>query len=259
MSLWELCTQLFARNWRCGGFAQSLSQGCSEKIRKKDVVMNSGRWWSWSIQILLFLMLRRLAMKTALIHRPRDRVPCGSMLAPPDPRRPDRANPATNFWWFLFLTALHNLHALGSHWTDSQQGILCWGVKGVHQEIPSEEASALQITSVHFHQDNVPVHISILVSDYLTKMGIQTVPQPPYNPDLAPCDCWLFPKLKEKLRVCRYESIEELKKAVTKVIDTLTQEDFHGVSRSFLEWYDKCIAAGEITSKRTRVSCVYAQ
>ena len=39
-----------------------------------------------------------------------------------------------------------------------------------------------------FHRDNAPVHNSILVSDYLTKMGIKTVPHPPYSPDLAPCD-----------------------------------------------------------------------
>ena len=33
----------------------------------------------------------------------------------------------------------------------------------------------------HFHQDNAPVHTSILVTDYLTKMGIKTVPHPPYT------------------------------------------------------------------------------
>ena len=109
MSVWELYTQLFARNWRCGRFAQSLSQGCSEKIRKKDVVMTAGRWSSWSIQIPQFLMVWWTAMKAesiAMTQRPRDRVPSGSMLALPDPRRPDRANPPTNFWWSLFLTAL---------------------------------------------------------------------------------------------------------------------------------------------------------
>ena len=95
----------------------------------------------------------------------------------------------------------------------------------------------------HFHQDNAPVHNSILVTDYLTKMGIKTVPQPPYSPDLAPCDFWLFPKLKEKLRGCRYETIEEMKKAVTKVTDMLTQEDVHGAFQKLLERY-KCIAAG---------------
>ena len=55
-------------------------------------------------------------------------------------------------------------------------------------------------------------------------MGIKTVPQPPYSPDLAPCDFSLF----RKLRDCRYETIEEMKEAAMKVIDTLTQEDFHG-------------------------------
>ena len=71
-------------------------------------------------------------------------------------------------------------------------------------------------------------------------MGIKTVPQPPYSPDLAPCDFWLFPKY----RGCRYETIEEMKKAVTKVIDTLTQEGFHGVFQKLLERGNKCIAAG---------------
>ena len=75
-------------------------------------------------------------------------------------------------------------------------------------------------------------------------MGIKTVAQPAYSPYLAPCDFWLFPKLKEKLRGCRYETIEEMKKAVTKVIDTLTQEDFHGAFQKLLERYNKCIAAG---------------
>ena len=49
------------------------------------------------------------------------------------------------FWWHW-----HDLHALGSQWTDSQQGMLCWGFKGVQEEIPSEEASTLQIGSVAF-------------------------------------------------------------------------------------------------------------
>ena len=96
----------------------------------------------------------------------------------------------------------------------------------------------------HFNQDNAPVHNSIFVTDYLTKIGIKTVPHTPYSPDLAPCDFWLFPKLKEKLRSCRYETTEEMKEAVTKVIDTLTQKDFHGTFQKLLTRYNKCIAAG---------------
>ena len=55
-------------------------------------------------------------------------------------------------------------------------------------------------------------------------MGINTIPYPPYSPNLAPCDFCLI----SKLRGCRYETIAEMKEAVTKVTDTLTQEDFHG-------------------------------
>ena len=64
-------------------------------------------------------------------------------------------------------------------------------------------------------------------------MGNKTVPQPPYSRDLAPCDFWLFPTL----RGYRYETIE-MKEAVTKVIDTPTEEDFHRASQKFLERYN---------------------
>ena len=87
--------------------------------------------------------------------------------------------------------------------------------------------------------NNTPVHNSILVTDYLTKMGIKTVPHSPNSPDLAPCDFWLLPKL----RGCRYETIEEMKEAVTKVINTLTKEDFNEAFQKLLEQYNKCTAA----------------
>ena len=67
-------------------------------------------------------------------------------------------------------------------------------------------------------------------------MGINTVSHTPYSPDLAPSDFWLFPKL----RGCHNETIEEMKEAVTKVIDTLTQKDL----QNLLGLYNKCIAAG---------------
>ena len=71
-------------------------------------------------------------------------------------------------------------------------------------------------------------------------MGIKTVPHPPYSLNLGPCDFCLFPKLTG----CRYGRIEEIKEAVTKVIDTLTQDDFHEAFQKLLERYNKCIAAG---------------
>ena len=84
-------------------------------------------------------------------------------------------------------------------------------------------------------------------------MGIKTVPQSPYSWDLAPGDFWLFPKL----RGCRYETIEEMKEAVRKVIDMLTLEDFHGTFQKLLERYNKCIAArGDYFEGDWSLTCV---
>ena len=120
--------------------------------QKKDIVMTTWRWPRWSIQIPQFLMLWWPAMKaasTGMTRRPRDRVPSGSMLALPDQRRPERAIPPTNFGDPFFLTALAWYTCTGFP-PDSQQGILCWSFKGVQEEIPSEEASTLEIGSVAF-------------------------------------------------------------------------------------------------------------
>ena len=113
-------------------------------------------------------------------------------------------------------------------------GLLCWGFKGVQEEISREEASTLQIGSVAFPAGQCtspqlhPCH-RLFEQDWH-----------PYSPYLVPCDFWLFPKL----RGCRYETIEEMKESVTKTIDMLTQEDFHGAFQKLLEQYKKCIAAG---------------
>ena len=86
-------------------------------------------------------------------------------------------------------------------------------------------------------------------------MGIKTVLHTPYSPNLAPCDFWLFPKL----RGCGYETIEEMKEAVTKVIDMLTQEDFDGAFQNCCIGITSALQPEEITSKGTGVSCVYYQ
>ena len=183
------------------------------------------------------------ARSTAMTQRPRDRVPIWSMLAVPDPRRPDSANPPINFWWSLFFW--HDLHGMiYMPWVPTGQTVnkeyYVEVLRKFRKRFLGKRPALFKSGQWHFQQDNAPVHNSIFVTDYLTKMGIKTVPQPPYSPDLAPCYFWLFPKLTG----CRYETIEEMKEAVTKVIDTLTQENFHGAFQKLLEWYNKCIAAG---------------
>ena len=177
-----------------------------------------------------------------MTQRPRDRVPSGSMLALPDPKRQSISTHK-----LLMITFFDSTVMIYMHWVLTGQTVnkeyYVEVLREFRKRFCRKRPALFKSGQWHFHQDNAPVHNSILVTDYLTKMDIKTLPHPPYSPHLAPCDFWLFPKLKEKLRGCRYEIIEEMKEAVMKVIDTLTQEDFHGAFQKMLEWYNKCIAA----------------
>ena len=256
MSVWELYTQLSVRNWRCG----SLSQGCSEKIRNKDVVMTAGRWSSWLIQIPQFLMPWYPAMKagsTAMTHRPRDRVPSGSILGLPDPRKPGRAHPPTNFWWsfFYFDTGIIYMHWGPTGQTINKEyyvEVLREFRKRFRRKRPALFKSGQIISSRTMHQSTID-------KDYLTEMGIKTVPQPPCSSDLAPCDFWLFPKRKEKLRGGRYETIEEMKEVWRRSLTRSHKRNSMGPSRSCWNSKRSALQPEEITSKGTRVSCVYYQ
>ena len=173
-----------------------------------------------------------------MTQRPRDRVPSGSMLAFPDPRR----HPQTfdgPFFFFFDSTGMIYMHCVPTGQTVKKEYYV-EVLREFRKRFRRKRPALFKSAQWHFHQDNTPVLKPIFVTDYLTKMGIKTVPYCPYSPDLASSDFWLFPWL----RGCRYERIEEMKEAVTKVIDTLTQEDFHGVLQKLLERYIKCIATG---------------
>ncbi|UYV84596.1 hypothetical protein LAZ67_X002756 [Cordylochernes scorpioides] len=63
------------------------------------------------------------------------------------------------------------------------------------------------------HHDKAPAHTSLLVRDFLAKNNTLMMPQPPYSPDLAPCDFFLFPKLKRPMKGRRYATLDEIKTA----------------------------------------------
>ena len=72
--------------------------------------------------------------------------------------------------------------------------------------------SHLERSGILLHHDNAPSHTSRIVMDTVNKL----LPHPPYSPDLAICDFWLFPNLKNRLRGNNYESQEELRCTVNK-------------------------------------------
>ena len=63
---------------------------------------------------------------------------------------------------------------------------------------------------VRLLHDNAPAHTSAIVTAFLKKEKITVLPHPPCSPDLAPCDFFLFPKLKAFLAGRKYQSRQAL-------------------------------------------------
>jgi hypothetical protein len=60
--------------------------------------------------------------------------------------------------------------------------------------------------------------------EFLAHKGIITLPHPPYSPDLAPCDFFLFPEMKLQLkgrRFDRVEGVEEIQQESQNVLGML--------------------------------------
>ena len=73
------------------------------------------------------------------------------------------------------------------------------------------------------HHDNAPAHTSLLVRKFLAKNNTLMMPQPPYSLDLAPCDFFLFPKLKRPMKGRRYATIEEIKASSKEELNKITK------------------------------------
>lgn len=91
-------------------------------------------------------------------------------------------------------------------------------------------------------QDNAPSHSSILVNQFLAKRQVTSIVHPPYSPDLAPADFFLFPKLKLHLKGTRFTSVEEIQTSVTRHLNVIPKEDF---SRAFQKLHERCEACIE--------------
>jgi len=64
------------------------------------------------------------------------------------------------------------------------------------------------------HHDNAPSHNALGIWEFLAKNNIAVLEQPPYSPDLAPCDFFLFPKLKEVIKETSFQHSEAIKTAM---------------------------------------------
>ena len=128
----------------------------------------------------------------------RDKVPSGSMLTLPEPRRTDRENPPTNFWSSLFW----HIGMIYMHWIPTGQStkntMLRFKGSSGRDSVRRGQHSSNRVSGIStrtMHQSTTPSSSQIIWPRCASRQFL-SLP----NPDLAPCDFWLFPKF----RGCRY-------------------------------------------------------
>ena len=170
--------------------------------------------------------------------------------------RPGKARQSKSTHKHLMITFFDSTGMIYMHWVPTGQTVnkeyYVEVLREFRKRFRRKRPALFKSGQWHFHQDNTPVHNSILVTDYLSKMGIKTVPLPPYSRDLAPCDFWLFPQ-----RLSLWDNWGDERGC--------DEGHWHAHTRVF-HWAFKKLLNGtsvlqpeEITSKETRVSCVYYQ
>jgi len=93
------------------------------------------------------------------------------------------------------------------------------------------------------HDDKAPAHRAVTTNEFLTKHDIPSLPHPPYSPNLAPCDFFLFPQLQKKTKGRRFDDIEEVQANATRQKRAITKSDFQRCFRQWQERWNKCIQA----------------
>jgi hypothetical protein len=82
------------------------------------------------------------------------------------------------------------------------------------------------------YHDDALSYTSVLTQQCLAKNKMAVIPYPLYFPGLAPCDFFLFPKMKLKLKGRCFDTIEEIQVESQRVLDTLTKKDFRKHSKN---------------------------
>jgi hypothetical protein len=83
--------------------------------------------------------------------------------------------------------------------------------------------------------------VSLLIREFLTNQEMTVMPQPPYSPDLAPEDFFLFPNLKSTLKGRRFQTVEEIKEISLQDLRTIPQNTFQHAFQNWKNCWEHCI------------------
>lgn len=120
----------------------------------------------------------------------------------------------------------------GSYYADQ--------IRRLREAIKEKRRGKLRV-GVLFHQDNAPAHKAAVAMAAIQETGFELLEHPPYSPDLAPSDFYLFPRLKEHLRGKKFDDDSEVMTAVEAFLEGQDKEFFSKGIMGLQKRWTKCI------------------
>jgi len=109
----------------------------------------------------------------------------------------------------------------------------CEHILSRSKEWCENQSCAQGVNSFLFHMDNAPCHNSAMTNDYMEENNIRRMGQPPYSPDLSPCDFYLFGCLKHHFAGTTFKCMDDAVLQITQWLNGISKEERIA---SFQEW-----------------------
>ncbi|XP_037938203.1 protein GVQW3-like [Teleopsis dalmanni] len=114
-------------------------------------------------------------------------------------------------------------------------------MRRLRENIRQKRQDLWEANSWILHHDNTPSHKAIVVQEFLAENSTNVIDQTPYSPDMAPCDFFLFPKLKLLLRGKRFETIAAIKENSLKELMEIPQSAYEKCMEDWVKRWHSCI------------------
>ena len=91
---------------------------------------------------------------------------------------------------------------------------------------------------------NASSHKAAIVREYLKQEKVVELPHPPYSPDLALCDFFLFPRLKKHLAGRKYQMRKNLGSAILQYMNSIPRKDYENAFENWTKRLKLCVSHG---------------
>uniref|UniRef100_A0A3Q1F9Z3 Tc1-like transposase DDE domain-containing protein n=1 Tax=Acanthochromis polyacanthus TaxID=80966 RepID=A0A3Q1F9Z3_9TELE len=113
-------------------------------------------------------------------------------------------------------------------------------VRQLREKIKEKRRGMLR-RGVLFHQDDAPVHKSVVSMATIHKCGFELMQHPPYSPDLARSDFYLFPNMKRHLAGTHYATNNDVIAAVNNFLQEQDKTFYENGMKALQRHWKKCV------------------